>query len=86
MTVSDLLSSLQRTYCGSIGVEYLHIQATNKRRWLQARMEPTFNQHDFTQAEKTRVLRKVREAELLSSSFTPIMSGKSAFPWKEGKL
>ena len=33
MTVSDLLSSLQRTYCGSIGVEYLHIQATNKRRW-----------------------------------------------------
>ena len=85
MTVSDLLSSLQRTYCGSIGVEYLHIQATNKRRWLQARMEPTFNQHDFTQAEKTRVLRKVREAELFEQFLHTHYVGQKRFSLEGGE-
>ena len=85
MTVSDLLANLRRTYCGSIGVEYLHIQATNKRRWLQARMEPTFNQHDFTQEEKIRVLRKVREAELFEQFLHTHYVGQKRFSLEGGE-
>lgn len=34
MSVRDILSELKQTYCGAIGVEYLHIQETPQRRWL----------------------------------------------------
>ncbi len=85
MSVADLLENLRCTYCGSIGVEYLHIQATNKRRWLQARMEPTFNQHDFSRDEKIRVLRKVREAELFEQFLHTHYVGQKRFSLEGGE-
>ena len=63
MTLSELLDRLKKTYCGSIGVEYLHIQETPKRRWLQARMEPDCNTSTFPHEKKMRILRKIIEAE-----------------------
>jgi 2-oxoglutarate dehydrogenase E1 component len=42
-TLRELLAVLRETYCESIGVEYMHIQDTRIRRWLQERMEPRRN-------------------------------------------
>src|SRR6516225_9241756 len=39
-TLRELLAALRETYCRTIGVEYMHIQDTRIRRWLQERMEP----------------------------------------------
>ncbi len=63
MSVPQLLSRLKRTYCGHVGCEYIHIQETPKRRWLQARIEPSDNQPNFKSDQKVRILRKVMEAE-----------------------
>src|SRR5262249_45472702 len=46
-TVRDLIARMQETYCGTIGVEYLHIQDERQRRWLQDRIEPTGNRPDL---------------------------------------
>ncbi len=35
----DILRSLKRTYCGHLGVEYMHITDTQEKRWLQQRLE-----------------------------------------------
>ena len=35
MALGDLFKSLNRTYCGSIGSEYMHITDTEQKRWLQ---------------------------------------------------
>jgi len=40
MTARELLQRLQQTYCHTVGFEYIHIQETPRRRWLQARIEP----------------------------------------------
>ena len=40
MTLRELIERLEKTYCHTIGVEYIHIQETPKRRWIQARIEP----------------------------------------------
>jgi 2-oxoglutarate dehydrogenase E1 component len=63
LSVRELFEGLKKTYCGSIGVEYLHIQETRKRRWLQARMEPTFNQPNYSVDRKKRILKKIVGAE-----------------------
>ncbi len=37
MTLRELIERLEKTYCHTIGAEYIHIQETPKRRWIQAR-------------------------------------------------
>ena len=34
------LTAFKKTYCENIGVEYLHLQTTEKRRWIQSKIEP----------------------------------------------
>jgi 2-oxoglutarate dehydrogenase E1 component len=63
MRLRDLVANLSRTYCGYVGVEYIHIQDTEVRRWLQSRMEPVFNRPSFTRAQKLRILRRLHKAE-----------------------
>ena len=64
-TLQQLLAALRETYCRTIGVEYMHIQDTRIRRWLQERMEPRRNQPNFPRRRKIRILMNLHFAELL---------------------
>ncbi len=59
----ELIARLRETYCGTIAVEYLHIQDAEQRRWLQERMEPTFNRPALTAADRDRILNDLIAAE-----------------------
>ncbi|HEX3108711.1 MAG TPA: multifunctional oxoglutarate decarboxylase/oxoglutarate dehydrogenase thiamine pyrophosphate-binding subunit/dihydrolipoyllysine-residue succinyltransferase subunit [Thermoanaerobaculia bacterium] len=59
----DILDTLRETYCGKIGPEYMHIQETVQKKWLQDRMEPTRNQQPLDLAIKRRILMKLNDAE-----------------------
>jgi multifunctional 2-oxoglutarate metabolism enzyme len=59
----DILDTLRDTYCGKIGPEYMFIQETVQKRWLQDRMEPTKNQQPLDGATKRRILMKLNDAE-----------------------
>ncbi|NBD37495.1 MAG: 2-oxoglutarate dehydrogenase E1 component [Verrucomicrobia bacterium] len=63
MPVRDLLEQLEATYCRSIGVEYLHIQETPERRWIQSRIEPVNNRPDYDRDRKRRILDRLIKAE-----------------------
>ena len=63
MSVRELLDNLKQTYSASIGVEYLHIQNTAQRRWLQAKMEPNRNRPDYPDAKRLRILDRIIKAE-----------------------
>ena len=39
LSLGDILKVLRDAYCRTIGVEYMHMQETDKQRWLQARLE-----------------------------------------------
>ena len=39
MKLREIIELCERVYCGSIGVEYLHLSDTTKREWLQQRLE-----------------------------------------------
>ena len=59
----DILDTLRETYCGKIGPEYMHIQETVQKKWLQDRMEPTRNQQPLDGTTKRRILMKLNDAE-----------------------
>ncbi len=59
----ELIERLQATYCGTFGVEYLHIHDREQRRWLQERMEPTLNQPDLSTEDRVRIYEELVLAE-----------------------
>jgi len=59
----ELIARLRTTYCGTIGVEYLHMADAEQRFWLQERMEPTLNQPALSREERSRILDELVWAE-----------------------
>ena len=62
-TLREILDVLRETYCGTVGVEYMFIQETGRRHWLQERMESTRNRAALDAAARRRILEKLVEAE-----------------------
>ena len=62
-TLRQLIAALDDTYCRSIGVEYLHIQDTQVRHWLEQRMEPNRNRTELPRAIKLRILTDLHHGE-----------------------
>ncbi len=75
----DLIKSLRDTYCRTIGVEYMHIQDTSIRLWLQERMEPTRNRPRFDRARKVRILKNLHYAELFERFLHTRYTGQKRF-------
>jgi 2-oxoglutarate dehydrogenase E1 component len=61
--VRELVECLRANYCGHIGLEYMHINDLEERRFLQDRMEGKDAHIHFTELGKKSILQKVIEAE-----------------------
>ncbi|MDQ4086553.1 MAG: 2-oxoglutarate dehydrogenase E1 component, partial [Pseudomonadota bacterium] len=62
-TVRELVEVLRRNYCGKVGLEYMHINDLEERRFLQDRMEGREAEIRFTPEGKRSILTKVIQAE-----------------------
>jgi multifunctional 2-oxoglutarate metabolism enzyme len=62
-TLREILDRLRMTYCGSIGVEYMHIQAPQQKQWLQDRMEAGMNSWKLDDVVRRRILSRLIQAE-----------------------
>ncbi|WP_455466062.1 2-oxoglutarate dehydrogenase E1 component [Bartonella sp. B39] len=62
-TIPQMLEILNRTYCSTIGVEYMHISDPAQKVWLQERIEGSNNRIDFTKESRKAILNKLIEAE-----------------------
>jgi len=62
-TINELLSFLRKTYCSTIGVEYMHISDPIEKKWFRDRMEKEENQLKFTNRGKKAILNKLIQAE-----------------------
>ena len=60
--LNDIISNLQQTYCGSIGVEYLYIREPEVLKWLRDRMEPVKNTPQYSKEKKLHILEKLNSA------------------------
>jgi 2-oxoglutarate dehydrogenase E1 component len=62
-TVREILDILRRTYCGNVGVQYMHISDPKEKAWLQARIEGRDKEIAFTKEGKVAILKKLIETE-----------------------
>jgi len=62
-SVNEMLSFLKKTYCSSIGVEYMHISDPIEKVWFRERMEKKEYELSFTQSGKKGILNKLIQAE-----------------------
>ncbi|WP_421724880.1 2-oxoglutarate dehydrogenase E1 component [Bauldia sp.] len=62
-TVPEMLAILRRTYCSTLGVEFMHISDAAEKRWIQERIEGPDKAIHFTENGKKAILNKLAEAE-----------------------
>ena len=62
-TIRQIIAILRRTYCQTLGVEFLHISDGAQKGWIQERIEGPHKEITFTREGKRAILNKLVEAE-----------------------
>lgn len=62
-TIPEMLAILRRTYCGTLGIEFMHISDPEAKQWIQERIEGPNTEIAFTAEGKKAILNKLVEAE-----------------------
>jgi 2-oxoglutarate dehydrogenase E1 component len=75
----QVLDRLRRTYCGSVGVQFLHIEDTTIREWLQDRMERAENRARPSREEQLRILQRLTEASVFEEFIQKKYIGSKSF-------
>jgi 2-oxoglutarate dehydrogenase E1 component len=84
-SLREILQVLQETYCGSIGIEFMHIQDTAQKAWLQRRLEGAPWRRDTAAATKKQLLQELTEAEAFETFCQKRFVGTKRFGLEGGE-
>ena len=84
-TVREMLDILTRTYCSTIGVEFMHISDPAEKTWIQERIEGPDKGVAFTPEGKRAILQKLVEAEGFEQFIDVKYKGTKRFGLDGGK-
>jgi len=84
MPLGELYKALKTTYCGSIGVEYMHLTSTEEKRWIQQRFESVQSTPNFTKESKLRILQGLTAADGLEKYLGAKFPGAKRFSLEGG--
>jgi 2-oxoglutarate dehydrogenase E1 component len=79
LSLRELLERLRNTYCRSIGVQYMHIDDSSVRHWLQERMEGTGNRINLSHDEQIRILTRLTDAVIFEEFIRKKFIGAKSF-------
>ncbi len=79
MVLREILAGLRATYCGKMGFEYTHMQNTEARRWIQARIEPIRACPNYPKDKQIRILQKLYAAEMFERFLQTRHTGQKRF-------
>ncbi|GAB3928521.1 alpha-ketoglutarate decarboxylase [Microlunatus endophyticus] len=83
MTLRKILSILRDSYCRTVGIEYMHIQEREQRRWIQNRVERPHE--SLPREEHLRILDKLNEAEVFETFLQTKYVGQKRFSLEGGE-
>ena len=84
-SLREIYATLSATYCGSIGVEYMHIPQTEQRRWFQSRMESVRSRPAMGIDAKLHLLERLTAAEGLEKYLGTKYPGTKRFGLEGGE-
>jgi 2-oxoglutarate dehydrogenase E1 component len=78
-TMREIIDLLRATYCGTIGVEFMHIQDPDEKQWIQERIESIRNQTHFSDKGKLAILDRLTQAECFEKYLDRKFTGTKRF-------
>ena len=83
-TLHNILTRLQRAYCGTLSPEYMHLNDTTQKRWLQQRVEGDSGL-EMTPALQRWLLAHLTAAETLEKTLHTRFVGQKRFSLEGGE-
>lgn len=84
MTLREILQRLRRIYCSSIGAEYMYISSVPQKRWIQARLEGSAGEPNYSPETQKRILERLTAAEGLERYLHNKYVGQKRFSLEGG--
>ena len=84
-SLREIVAILRETYCGPLGVEFMHIQDPDQKSWIQRRVEGAPWRRGFDTEAKTRLLRQLTEAETFETFCQKRFVGTKRFGLEGGE-
>jgi 2-oxoglutarate dehydrogenase E1 component len=85
MTLREMIADLRTTYCGTLGVEFVHIQNPKMRNWVRDRIENRQAGDLGTPEAHRDILRQLYEAETFESFIHTKYVGQKRFSLEGGE-
>ncbi len=77
MSLRKIIDTLRDAYCGSVGIEYMHISDPARKSWMRSKAEG--KPEDISPADKRRVLDKLNAAEAFERFLHSKYTGQKRF-------
>jgi 2-oxoglutarate dehydrogenase E1 component len=84
-TLKLIIEALEKTYCASIGAEFMHIVDSEETRWFQQRLESVQSHPSYDQATKQHILERLNAAEGLEKYLGVKYPGTKRFGLEGGE-
>ena len=84
-TLSTIIEHLQRTYCESIGVEYMYVRNVEKKDWIRDRLHKNQNHPNFSPQQKKDILNKLNQAVSFENFLHTKYVGQKRFSLEGGE-
>lgn len=84
-TLENIMEHLKAIYCGVIGIEYMHSNDTEVRRWCREYFEKNAKEINPSIEEKKRILRKLNQAEIFENFLQNKFIGQKRFSLEGGE-
>src|SRR6058998_2777741 len=79
LSLREIIERLRNTYCRSIGVQFMHIDDSFVRHWLQERMESSNNRLSLSREEQIRILTRLTDAVIFEEFIRKKFIGAKSF-------
>ncbi len=83
--LKDILSHMKNLYTGKVGIEYMHSNDTEMRRWIRKEFESTYLKRDYSVDKKKRILHKLNEANVFENFLQTKYTGQKRFSLEGGE-
>ncbi len=87
-SLREILDALKQIYCGTIGIEYLHLGNAQEREWIQERIENRehYNKTEFTVNGKRAILQRLTAGEVFEQFLHKKYTGTKRFGLDGGEV
>jgi 2-oxoglutarate dehydrogenase E1 component len=81
----EIIERVEKTYCGTIGSEYMHIEDRAQKRWIQVQIETSLATPSFREGRRNRIMDRIIAAENLEKYLHTRYIGQKRFSLEGGE-